>query len=386
MYLPLNSPRKTKLMIILAVGLLVFVAVAATAKKMFSIRVPHGSPLGLSVRSEQHIATLIQTLEPYVPSLNRSGGNDRFRVGVFVYPVDGSSPGHRFPIADGFTANDLNTMELIGGDGRFVWCHIKGLVGVDLQTGKLIGADQLRRANPGLGEQWDDTRRMTFEKRLRVASTDRQQIFELDPGTLKATQVNDRRVAARHPLEPKPESFLAKGAFPSATEWLGLLSARDAERSYKQGSWVRRGTSADDAKELRQLYKGTLGPTIQRSAYELLSIAVVPGDGLLNAAFVSADPDGEPIRLSGPGGFLVAYTSEPGLTGTLVVARVDLAGQLVWKIDTGLHRLLLKQILPDTRFPAFVGTRLPIPDKVSEPLLVVIDAQTGKAVTSSLWK
>ena len=137
---------------------------------------------------------------------------------------------------------------------------------------------------------------------------------------------------------------------------------------------------------MRQLYKGTLGPTIQRSAYELLSITAVPGDGFLNAAFVCADTDAEPIRLSGPESFLMVYTSEPGLKGTLVVARVDLAGQLVWKIDTGLHRFLLKQILPDTRFPAFVGTRLPIPDKVSEPLLVVIDAQTGKAVTNSLWK
>ena len=386
MFFPFPLIRNTKVMLILVVGLLLLAAVAATAKKMFSIRVPHGTPSGSSLRADKHIATLIQTLEPYVPSLHRNPANDRYRVGLFVYPVDGSSPGKLIPIGKGFQAGELRLTKLLGYDGRILWCDVKGITGVTLETGKLVFDADLRRANPSLNETWDDARRMTFEKRLRVTSSDRQQLFEVDPETLKAAPANRDHDGAKYPFELKPSSLLAMGALSSPTKWLGLLSSRDAERSYQKGSWVRPGTRADDAKEVRQLYKGTLGTTMQRSTHELLSVTAVPGDGFLNAAFICAAPDAEPIRLSGPDGFLMVHTSEPGLKGTLVVARVDTAGQLVWKVDAGLDRFLLQQILPDPRFPAFIGTRLPVPDKVSEPLLVIIDAQTGKAVTSSLWQ
>ena len=137
---------------------------------------------------------------------------------------------------------------------------------------------------------------------------------------------------------------------------------------------------------MRQFYQGLLGPAPQRFTHAILSITPVPGEGFLNAAFVCAGPDADAIRLSGPDGFLMIHTSEPGLKGTLMVARVDTAGQVVWKADTGLDRFLLRQILPDARFMAFAGTRLPMPDKVSEPLLVVIDTQSGAVSSTSLWQ
>lgn len=35
---------------------------------------------------------------------------------------------------------------------------------------------------------------------------------------------------------------------------------------------------------------------------------------------------------------------------------------------------------------AFVSTRPPLPDKLSEPLVVIVDNESGEASTHSLWR
>ena len=129
-----------------------------------------------------------------------------------------------------------------------------------------------------------------------------------------------------------------------------------------------------------------LGPELDRGNREILSQERVSTDEYLNAAFLRSDADADPLRLSGPDSFLMVYTSRPGLGGTLMLARVDGSGKILWQTDTGIDRFALAQILPDARFPAFTGTRPPVPDKVSEPILVVVDTQTGTASTVSLWQ
>ena len=109
-------------------------------------------------------------------------------------------------------------------------------------------------------------------------------------------------------------------------------------------------------------------------------------ENYLNAAFLRMDEGSEPIRLSDPDGALMVYTSEPGLKGTLVLARVDMDGKVIWRIDTAIDRFKLERILPGGQVSTFIGTRLPVPGKVSEPILVLVDHATGKAVTHSLWR
>ena len=46
----------------------------------------------------------------------------------------------------------------------------------------------------------------------------------------------------------------------------------------------------------------------------------------------------------------------------------------------------MQQILPGTNSMVFVGKRPPVPDKVSEPLVVVVENPTGKVETHSLWR
>ena len=48
-------------------------------KGLFSIKSPTGTPLGPSIRTPQHVATIISTLEPYVPTLNRDPAKTAIR-------------------------------------------------------------------------------------------------------------------------------------------------------------------------------------------------------------------------------------------------------------------------------------------------------------------
>ena len=341
------NARKQTVMLIFSMMLLLLAVVAVGAKNLFSIRSPHGSPIGSSVRVGQQIATLIQTLEPYVPSLHRNPDNDRYRVGLFLQPVDGRGRGRMIPIGKGFHAQDLSFMRLTGIDGDLLWCSVKGIDGVNLQTGKIIAAGT---------------------------------------GTPTAQQTSAIITHNGLPFEAKPEHFLSAGARPTPTEWLGLHSQREAEKDFKAGSWLRPSKDAESAKEMRHFHRGELGPTRARSNREILSLARLSEDGYFNGGFIRAAPDADPIRLSGPDGFLIASTSDPGMRATLVVARVDTAGKPLWKVDTGIDHFHVWQILPDARFPGFVGTRPPVPGKVSEPLLVIVDTQSGTASTTSLWQ
>ena len=378
--------RKDRLAIALAIISLSLVAVAATVTEMFSVKSPHGSPAGSSARASGHIVTLIRTLEPYTATLHRNPGNDRYRIALFVQQVEGRSPGRMIRIGKGFRAEELRLARIIGYDGSVVWCNLNGLVGVELRTDRILGVEDLRRANPSLDEAWDDTRRISFHERLRVTTPDRKRVSAVEPGTLKAAPVIVDRAFDPRPLDPTPVDFLAPGARPSPTEWLGLHSTREVELEFEPRSWLRPLNRAKDTKEFRRFYRGLLGAELDRSLRQILSMTPLSDDGYLNGAFVRADLGADPIRLSGPDGFLILYTSEPGLKGRLMVGRVDTAGKPVWKTDTGIDRSQLQQILPDARFIAFIGTRPPVPDKVPEPVLVILDSQSGAASTTSLWQ
>ena len=387
MYLPLHGPHRTQVLIVLTVLVLGFAAVAILAKTMFSVRSPYGVPVGLSLRAGNQIVTLIEKREPYLVSLHHNGSKDRYQVGVLLQPVDGSGPGKLVPISGGHSAGQLGLIQLLGFDGHTVWFYVTELGGVNVETGKLITASELERANPSALEPgWDDPSRIAFGTRLELFSADRQRLVEIDPKTLQGAAASPSRKPSVNSRDIKVDSFLTPFAFPSPKEWIGLLSEKDARGSYKVHSWIWSGKRADDAKEIRQLFRGSLGPVDRPATREVLSSTAVGGGEFLNAAFVSASPGGEALRLSGPEGFLMICTTESGLKGTLMVARLDATGKILWKVDTGLDRFLLRQIMPDPKWTAFVGTRLPVPDKVSEPLLLVVDTSTGAVSTNSLWR
>lgn len=66
-----------------------------------------------------------------------------------------------------------------------------------------------------------------------------------------------------------------------------------------------------------------------------------------------------------------------------MVARVDRNGRIAWSVDTGIADL--DQVLPDVRNCVFVGKRPRVPDKLQEPVIAIVNNETGAIAMHSLW-
>ena len=340
------SVVRAKFGAIVLVGAVILGAWVWFKDKVLVIDPGTGTPIGLSVRTDAHIATLLQTLEPYIPSLHRDHSKDTYRVSLFLVPLDDSAA-RLIPVVGGLSASAFSLAKILGSDGRTLWFDAAGVRGVDLGTFTVLTEDAVRRAT-------------SIPAPVRSSST---------------------------PFGPKPEHHLAAGLFTGPSEWLGLHSLTEAERDFKPMSRLKRVVRADGAKQARRFHRGVLDPDATGGRYTILSMTPLRDDEYLSAAFLRMEDTAEPIRLTDPAGALMIYTSLPAWPrGTLMVARVDAAGAILWTADTGIDRFRLAQILPDPDRVAFVGPRPAVPDKVSEPLLVMVDNRTGRVTTTSLWQ
>lgn len=322
---------------------LIFAAVMWITTKTFSIDPGKGTPIGWSVRADGHVATLIQTLEPYIPSLNRDHSKDTYSIGIFIVPVDGSKP-RLVPISNGHSAGSLGLVQILGGDGHNMWFDVNEVGAVDLKSYKLLAGSDLRDA---------------------------------PPSNLKGAVPNR--------LSPRIESSLGTGFFINAKEWFGVLSTEEAQGEYAPKKWLRRITHAESLKRMRRFNRGTLGDSYD-DRRQIIAMEAISEAEYLNAALLRLDDKSEPFRMTDPDGALMMHTSEPGMKGTVMVSRVSTDGRILWQVDTEIDRFKLLQIMPGEDATAFVGTRLPVPDKVPEPLLVIVEHAMGKAVTHSLWQ
>lgn len=331
-----SALRSTFGMIVLMLAIL-FGAAFWFGGKLFAIDPGKGSPIGLSLRSEQFVATLIQTVEPYIPSLHRDHGRDTYSVSLFLVPLDGART-RLIPIRQGVSSSVASQSRLFGSDGSTIWFDVAGLGGVNLSTFGL-------RTQP-----------------------------EVDRGDMRSLP----RAAALWPIAATPEQYLASGLLTSPTTWLGLHSSAEATRDFKPNGWLKRVVDARDAKQFRRFHLGQVEHTARKEYLRIISMQPLGSEEYLNAAFLRMDAAMEPLRPSGGTGALMVFTSEPGLRGKLMMARVDDRGQVVWQVDTELDRFRLQQILPGAQVTAFVGTRPPVPNAVSEPLLVTVEHATGR--------
>jgi hypothetical protein len=312
---------------------------------VFSIDPGKGTAIGYSVRTDRHIATLIQTLEPYVPSLDRNHGNDRYGISLYLVPLDGSTT-RLVPLRRGLAPDAFPLARVFGSDGRTLWFNVAGLGGVELDGYTLRTDAEAAAVDPrSLPRPWGDL-----------------------------------------PLAPAPEQFLAAGLMTSPTTWLGLHSAAEAERSFGPQQWLRPVVRAENTRGPRRFYLGEIEPEPVTGYSRILHMRALAAAEYLDAALLRTSNTATPIRLDDPPGAMMLYTSMPGPLGTAVVARVDDTGNLQWRVDTGIARFGLQQILPGDDVTAFVGTRPPVPDKVPEPLLVIVDHSSGKQATYSLWQ
>jgi hypothetical protein len=341
--------RLRRLRSALATVVFVLAALAAgaiwLAEKFLSIDPGKGTAIGSTVRTDRFTATIIQNLEPYIPSLHRDHSLDRYSLSIFLVPLDGGAT-HLVPVRKGLEGNGFSLARILGGDARTLWYDINGVGAIDLQTFAPLDEDALRRTPP-------------------PASL-------LGPIPLRFAN--------------EPATFLAAGYLLAPTTFVGLLSEAELKREYQPGKFVRRIVRAESMKTSRRFYRAKLEPDSTGNYHRIVSLAPLGATEYWNAAFLRPGDNTEPFRLAKPDGGLMIYTSDPGLKGTAKLARVDDSGAILWDVDTGIDRFLLSQILPGERSTVFVGPRPSVPDQLSEPLLVIVDHATGKASTHSLWQ
>jgi len=384
---------KAKLGAVVLVAALTIAALMWFVTNAFTVQPASGVPLGDAVRfasSERAfaggIASLIQKTDPHLPRWSGRGGNDTTSISLLLIAIDGSTS-RVIPVASKLTPNAYTLARIMGSDGRTLWFDVAGLKGVRLRDFKLITPQDLQAANRTFDASWwDDARQMdVVDGKLLILRPDRSTAIAIDPATLRAAPTPPVVSNARF-FRDEPAHHLAAGVRMGPDLWLGLHSATELSGEFRAGRWIRPVENADHTRDMRRLYAARLTDASDGERRRIGAIAPLNDADYLNAAFLRLDDKAEPFRLRDPDSAVMIHTSTPGLAGTLVVSRTDVRGHLVWTVDTGLDRFLLRQILPGEDVLAFVGTRPPVPDKLSEPFVVLVETKTGKVSTQSLWR
>lgn len=382
--------RYSNLKAMLGIGVLVVAIIIGgmvwLGKKTLTVAPASGVPLGECVRTSNHIASLIQATDPHLPNWSGRGGNETTSLSILLIPLDGTEP-FVVPFAKGVEGNGYSLSRIIGSDGRTLWFDCMGLHGVHLRERQLVTAEDLAAANPGVPPRWwEDARGMDIvDGKLHLINDDRSAAMDVDPDTWKAAAVTPKPSNERFHRH-EPTDHLASGLITSAGTWLGLHSPEELESDFQVGKWARRVENAEDAERERRFFRAQLEPGSDTAHFRIRSIAPLSEQPYLNAAFLRLNAKTEPLRLAGPESVLMLHTDKPGLGGKLIVSRVDLDGKLLWSTETGLDRYYVAQVLPGSEAFAFVGTRPPVPDKLSEPFVVIVDNTTGRMTTHSLWR
>ena len=325
-----------------ALGILVAVLlIAGVGSRMFRIRTI-GSPAGNSARVGETIVTLMSRLEPYVPTLHRNPANDRYTVGLLIHSARDSTVRRFVPVAKGQQATNLGLVKITAVQGNVVWYRAPEVGAYDIARRKFLAEEPGWAAAPQEPER---------------------------PFSLADLATGDRAIL----------SMLIAGGYPTPDRWIGVLTEVEAAGAFRPGSSLSAAYPLDRSKEPRRFYTSLVDRADGKPRIKQLE--ALGGDGMLNAAFLRVERAGEILRVGDA--FLLLWESKPYRAGTIMAARVDGAGKLVWAVDTGIGEL--REILPDPALPVLIGESPKVPDKVSEPILLVLDASSGQLTTHSLW-
>ncbi|MBN8245897.1 MAG: hypothetical protein J0L84_00475 [Verrucomicrobia bacterium] len=368
--------------VLLAVVTLVVVAGAVSlglAARLLKTRTV-GQPHGRAARAGDQIAVLIETQEPYVPSLRRDPSSDRYRLDLLLLPTGEGGARRMVRLADGLRAGGaLQSAGIPGVDGDTVWLRTPELQAYRLQSRKLVGTVELRRLSPDFADLFSDGL-IEFNGHLQLVLQDLRRACELDAETLKARAIEAPRRRGLPPAEDAAAGLCTGGLW-SSNRWWGALSSREQHQDFRPGMRLPRDASFTPSREPRRLYHAVLDGDGTHARIQ--SIELLPGDEHPDLGCIRSAPGAGLLQLQDPAGTMVCFRSGSQSGGTWVLQRLDWNGRVLWTTDTGMGDL--DQVLPDPRRPAFLGRKPRVPDTLQEPVLVVVHGATGAASTTSLW-
>lgn len=367
----------------LVVGVLILIFAGLAAWQFVSIK-STGTPLGAALRTETHVFQLILTQESYLPSLHRNPAKNRFRLDLLVIALADPARQESFTLIRQQQANVATPMtKILGMDGDVVWIQALDTFAVNLRTKRVAREADLRKANPEL-ELFLNSARSEFKDRFLAVSPDWSYAYEFSGETLKANACAppERGNWLSAQGDVRLERSLCSGGVIGANDWIAVATPEDAKGDFKLGLSLSRDFSPGEKDRNRQLYRGTADYRFQRPPIQ--SFARLNEKEYRAATFLRTKPDSPILRASNPDSVFLLHRTGEELFAPYSVTRLALDGKELWTAPTGLGRL--EQVLPGENIIVLKGERTPVPNKVPEPILVAIDAQTGRLNTISLWR
>ncbi|MGE0142047.1 MAG: hypothetical protein AB7I19_02625 [Planctomycetota bacterium] len=344
--------RLTSLRRKMAMVVAILVAVAATvvwlAKSMFSISTT-GTPIGDSARAGDIVATLIQRLEPYVPSLHRDASKDRYSIGILLHDLSGTVQPRYHEIGGGHTGGALSLSRLLGADGDWVLFQAPELGAIEVRSGRIAR-----------GEESEALRARIDAGRPASASP------------LAAMRSADRALLAQ----------LASGGRVSPTRVMLLGDPATLAREHRIGGSIR---EVLDASRSREPVRPVLAEVVESNARTTVaSLKECVGEPMFRAGFVRAATDGTLLILDEPRSVLCLHEPRWFPQSNVSLSRLDLDGKTIWQVDLGID--VLEQVIPARDRLVLRGKLPAAPSTVPAPVLVVVELRSGALATHPLLR
>ncbi len=317
-------------------GLAAAVAIVFGLARQMGVK-SYGSPAGRVVRAGQHLGVLIETRDPYFPSLKGRDERDMsYSYMLWLIPESGDGDIRTIrldrAVASGARTHNIGAQLF---DKGILWLAIKDLEGIDVASGK--------------------------------------QTTQPAPASVVNTPISQLMGSGEFPLE----QFRAQSVLLASGDWLFLANDDEVKADLKPGKRLYNDpATAKGTYKPRTLHTVTVAPGVIPS---IGTVTRLVDREFRNGAFMRADKGGDVVRFSNPDGFLVVHDQGDPVHPSIHLSRVNTDGSIAWTADTKIGRLT--QVLPHDRLPAFVGE---LPQQLTEPLVAVVDLTSGTARTKSL--
>lgn len=331
-------PTRTSITLVLG-GITALIALLAGACRQMGVR-SYGSPAGRVVRAGSHLAVIIQTRDPYLPSL-KGVPEDRmsYSYDLWLFPDSGTSPHTTAKLARSVRSSDR--AHYVGPqhfENGVLWFSISDVQGFDLAAGSITSQPVPRHVD-----------------------------------SIPISQL----IGSNSPPE---EPFLAKGILWSPSDWFTLATDEEAAADLAPTARLNANADASPRRSPRTLRRATVvTDPLARIGSTDTGVTSPP---FRHAAFLRDAAGGQVIRFANPDSFLVFHREGDSIHPTLRLSRVGLDGATIWTMDTQIDTVT--QVLPHPTSPAFVGERYIGPNKLAEPILAIARLDLGTVHIHSL--